>query len=423
MSLQQPYVLSLSAAQDAVDLDKSRFINAAFRNSGCAAAWLHRQADVNRPTIGALRARAVKRAFSGELLLMSLCDRLKLEVLIDDLDIPITIAAGGGPRYSEVKRQPAACVLFPLCGASPTIGRVWAIKDGGNACWQNVSCLGEDNGLFAEARRRECSLFIETASDGIESTVKVVGQSWQLASWLALLAVSFSRRADILRLASQWIVTGEVREAEILGVKIDNKPKISVNREWMIPRANALNYRLQLGAVADSATKELRFHSPLTLGEAYSLGCGMMAVQLAKSEGPPRSIDELHVFMTDDMASSPCQSSLRPRRFIRHQFQKKAFLDEIGRCSDILRDLSQHASTRSIWVDITQLPWPAQAAIEVQVRTSNIKLLWHDAVHQMPCKYWYDDYLPKICTLNLPKSYKDGDLTRDLTSFNESVTS
>lgn len=410
-------MLSLSAAQDAVDQEKSRFINAAFRNSGCAAAWLHRQADANRPTIGALRARAVKRAFSGELLLMSLSDRLKLEVLVDDLDIPITIAAGGGPRYSEVKRLPAACVLFPLCGASPTIGRVWAIRDGGNACWQNVSCLGEDNGLFAEARRRECSLFIETASDGSESPVKVVGQSWQLAAWLALLAVSSSRRADILRLASQWIVTGEVREAEILGVKIDNKPKISVDREWMIPRANALNYNLQLGAVAERETRELRFHSPSTLGEAYSLGCGVMAVQLAKSEGPPRSIDEIHVFMTDDMPSSPCQSSLRPRRLIRHPFRKMAVLDEIGRCSEIIRGLSQRASTLSIWVDISQLPWPAQAAIEVQVRATRITLLWRDAVSQMHCKYWYDDYLPRICRLELQAGSDQGDMPMVQTVF------
>ena len=418
MSLQRPYLLSLSAAQDALDNDKSWFIAAAFRNSGCAAAWLHGQPDLSKATIGMLRSRAVERAFCGELLLLSLSDRLKLEVLIDDLHIPIVIAGCDGPRYSEVKRHAAACALFPLCGASPTIGRVWAIKDGGAACWQNVSCLGEDHELFAEARRRECSLFVETAHDGVESPVKVIGQSWQLAAWLALLAASSSRRTDILRLASQWIVTGEVKEAEILGVRIGNKPASNIAREWMIPRANALNFRFQLDAVAERETRELRFHSPSTLGEAYSLGCGGMAVQLSKTEGPPRSIDELHVFITDDKLISPFQSCLKPRRCIMHPFQLKAVFDEIGRCSEILRGLSQLASTRSIWVDITQLPWPAQAAIEVQARTSNITLLWHDAVSQMPCKYWYDDYLPKLCTLNLPKGYKDGDLTRDLTTFN-----
>ncbi|MDD4019814.1 MAG: hypothetical protein PHV28_17940, partial [Kiritimatiellae bacterium] len=128
------------------------------------------------------------------------------------------------PDYGVMKRFPAAAALFPMSGNTPRNGRVWAVGPdcGGDLPPALPLKLGGSEDVLADAEQRRIRLYVETGEgNGCDFT----GKSWHLAAHMAMDALLEDDLEYRIRLASEWLITGEVNRAgRVMGVGIKNKP-------------------------------------------------------------------------------------------------------------------------------------------------------------------------------------------------------
>jgi len=125
-----------------------------------------------------------------------------------------------GPLIRDIECKRCAMVHYPLAGRSGD---------------------KPDLGLVAVVEHDPKSYRVEPSDAVID------GNSWELAGALARHFAAQGNQADIVDLASRWIVTGKMNGSQVNAIDMGNKMELYTEypeRSWIVPVANARNEKL-----------------------------------------------------------------------------------------------------------------------------------------------------------------------------------
>ena len=207
-----------------------------------------------------------------------------------------------GPALPDLVSLRAAAAIIPLDrqphGAS---ARVWVVEDLENklADFPGAALEGSNDHFPAAGRYR---LFISGCDPA-----KVDGPSWQLGALLARETLEKSHPTALRKLASKWIITGQVSvqkagdpwSVESVGLGAKSKllqGKRDGGRNWLLPAANE---RPAEGDFAELASRAAgRLHFARTVADAWGHLTGE-GTHLAPDQLWPADCEEIHGFVSD----------------------------------------------------------------------------------------------------------------------------
>lgn len=142
----------------------------------------------------------------------------------------------GSPTLEALWTRPVASVIIPIkTDGRPVLAQLWLVGDPKDE-------LGEDH----RKNWKTADEWLDTHAPGYklfsacsqEFSFAIEGPSWQLGAFLARRGLEQSIPEVLIALASQWIVTGRVKDGFVHEVSLGNKTDLKSNRSWMLPEAN-----------------------------------------------------------------------------------------------------------------------------------------------------------------------------------------
>jgi hypothetical protein len=183
-------------------------------NRAAALGWLARDAYLNRLVVGPVQALpewlASQRPFGDP-----------------------------GPALRDLWDMPAAVAVIPLDSPADMVAetlQVWCVADPKQrlATDQRDALPALSERLWAEPDLR---CFV-VRSDAAKARPDVIGISWMLGFELALCALREADPKALRALASEWIVTGDVRAGLVRRVGLGSKLDLPTSRNWLLPADN-----------------------------------------------------------------------------------------------------------------------------------------------------------------------------------------
>lgn len=329
------------------------------------------------------------------------------------------------PAYAAMKRFPAAAALFPLASEGttpPAIVRIWAVGADADdrmppAADTPFNLEGAET-ILEDAKQHHVRLYADLPQD-----CQVGGRSWQLAAALAMDALMADDLDYTIRLASQWILTGEVAGARILSVGIKNKPLcgLSNKRCWMIPEADE---NVFVNA-QKSYNTELPYTIVRTLNDAVER-VGEPRFVRQKDERWPTTISALHALVGHsiqpvlDILAHTCARNLYlwpihgngNIETWRVEIQKRY----PGICIRVMPDLpsddleradatlkihfASQTGQRDTLLCIAGGAWPVQHTVALQARSCNATVVSRVPETGTFVKIWWNRFATRYCRLN-----------------------
>lgn len=327
------------------------------------------------------------------------------------------------PEYGLVKSFPVAAALFPMNGTVPRNGRVWAVGPDCNGdlppAWPFKMDGSED--VLADAAQRRVRLYVET---GESNGCDVTGKSWHLAAHLAMDAVLEDDLEYRIRLASEWLITGEVNRAgRVMGVGIRNKPLCGLDsrRRWLVPDASAERFVREAKACG---VRDVLYTPVGTLGQALDTVKGCV-VKKRDDEPWPVDVAVLHALVGPDTGSLfAALKQLRVQELHLWPLEDDVGLDALcdtlrklsprtlthvqARLSDCvleksLKALREHFATHPpkglVLFNVSGGTWLVQSVVEAQARHLGFQILYQTAADNAFVKVWYERHTPQMCRL------------------------
>ncbi|MEI7948383.1 MAG: hypothetical protein WCJ02_16895, partial [bacterium] len=164
------------------------------------------------------------------------------------------------PDYGTLFTFPSAAALFPMAGRraqTPQFGRIWVFgkDDTGKLPPESHFPLEDSGDMLGLAEQQGVRLYAEIGdAEGCD------GKSWQLAAALAMDALCEEDFDYRIRLASEWIVTGELDQSGcIRKVDIGNKVALGTDceRTWLIPQYSQTRFDAE---ILKSGTGEVHYY-------------------------------------------------------------------------------------------------------------------------------------------------------------------
>lgn len=330
----------------------------------------------------------------------------------------------GMPAYAEMKRFPAAAALFPLASdgaSSPAIARIWAVGADANgmppAATTPFALAGAEE-VREVADHRQIRLYAD-----LPAHVEITGRSWHLAAYLAIDALLADDLDYTIRLASEWILTGEVVGERIKPVVITNKTLsvLSSRRRWIIPHGNENNFR----DVQKVYNTEHPYTTVRTLDEAFESVRNHRFIQ-QPDERWPRTTEALHALLgqsvqpileilahtrTKDLYLWPIigLGDIEARkRAIMERFPDIRILvmpalpgSDLEQAERTLkRHFALHAEHRAILFSNAGGAWPVQHVFASQARSCNAPILAQASEAGAFVKVWWNRFATLFCRLN-----------------------
>jgi len=283
--------------------DPTAFLHKAFNRLGQAAKspaildpTVIKTAKASVPTsLTALWTAVVAREM---LLAAQIANPIELRAASEALGVNSRPFGDTGPNLEELLGLPVAAALVPLDvpGGRGAPAQVWLVQHSKNG-------LAADRQLLAASPHlslpENTGLFLVQASD----RASVDGRSWELAAAVAAQAFQQAQPKEaVMRLACEWIVTGEVVSGGRVGeVKLGNKPDLAPDvgeRYWLLP-----------GAEADFVTPHFeraargRLRYADTLAQAFPTVFEDAHTLTDPSENWPEKVHTLHLFTTPALGS------------------------------------------------------------------------------------------------------------------------
>lgn len=205
----------------------------------------------------------------------------------------------------------AACALYPLASrkGNPSLGLVWSFQ-GCQRTWRN-----EPPGIPVE------------------------GNSYQAAEALARMAAERDNGETRLRLASDYIITAELKGRELVDVDFGNKPlalNASSKRIWIIAGGGTDKFRKAEARfhVVENATLE----TYETIDEAFEKIAGD-PIRTAKPQKWPRHLRAIHLLVggSSKAGISSVFFSQAKEVYLWHSTSQKASIEPAERIRKVLR--------------------------------------------------------------------------------------
>jgi hypothetical protein len=333
------------------------------------------------------------------------------------------------PDYDTLLPFPAAAVLFPMASqgaAMPQFGRIWVFgKDAQGKLPREIAFpLEGADSLMELAGRQGMRLYADIGeAQGCD------GKSWQLA---AVLAMDALREEDLdyrIRLASEWIVTGELSQsARVRAVDIGNKIQLDIDgkRTWMIPENSKKNFDTALKKHCEG---EVHYHAVRTLDEAYDILKETRITREPREWWPRSTFDKpliLHTLLTREPFAvnailgefKPCELHLWPMKEAKDQaprwkkdlsekhprllieIHEELLGDEAEQILKRLREtLESDAPAESLFFDISDGTYLLQSMITALAKSMGFKIICRDTPDHPFIKVWYARHTQHFCEL------------------------
>ncbi len=342
--------------------------------------------------------------------------------------------------YSVLKNHPVAAALFPMCSenGSARIGRIWAVKASADGKMPPISKkqfpLDGAQELFEMAKQECIRLYADVAD------YKVRGPSWQLAAFLAI-KVLFEDDLNLrIRLASEWMITGEISIADrkVKYVEIGNKPFAAgnSNRHWLIPALSATGFQSEC-----ELSGFLPYTLAATVDEAFARVKGYVGRRRQDEELPAR-LGVLHILVGTEPELvlktlkyvCPGKLYLWPleiagdiknlKKAIHNEYPellvlKRAYLpgDDLIKAGEILKSFfdnqGAHKADGMTFFNITGSTCLVQMAVEAQARLHGFHLICQEPSCKKFVKVWFENGIPQFCRLRINRKHPNLDLLAD----------
>jgi hypothetical protein len=405
--------------------DEPRFRMRSLNEFGKTADWLRTHSDW--PTIeSGCRTDYWRDALAAEALLYRPEYRQQNPPFTGFITEDARPGGASMSAYAEMKRFPAAAALFPLASDGtnpPAIARIWAVGADATGCMPPAAAtpfaLEGAEEIREVADHRQIRLYAD-----LPAHVEITGRSWHLAAYLAIDALLADDLDYTIRLASEWILTGEVVGERIKPVVITNKTlcALSSRRRWIIPHGNENNFR--------DAQKVYNTEHPYTtvrtLDEAFESVRNHRFIQ-RPDERWPRTSEALHALLgqsvqpileilahtrTRDLYLWPIigLGDIEARkRAIMERFPNirilvmpalpGADLEQAERT--LQRHFALHAEHRAILFSNAGGSWPVQHVFASQARSCNAPIIAQASEAGAFVKVWRNRFATLFCKLNI----------------------
>lgn len=332
------------------------------------------------------------------------------------------------PDYDTLLPFPAAAVLFPMASqgaAMPQFGRIWAFgKDAQGRLPPEIAFpLESADSLMELAERQGMRLYADIGEAQICD-----GKSWQLA---AVLAMDALREEDLdyrIRLASEWIVTGELDlSVRVRAVEIGNKVTLSADckRTWIIPQDSKTRFDAALKKHGES---EVHYHAVRTLEEAYDVLRETRITREPRETWPLSTFNApiiLHTLLTREPYTitaiigecKPCELHLWTMEGIEQAAHcKKALLAKHPRLPIVIHEELLGVETEQVMkrlhevlkssnplvpilFDISDGTYLVQSMITALAKNMGFKIICRDIPDHPFIKVWYASHTQHFCEL------------------------
>ncbi len=333
------------------------------------------------------------------------------------------------PDYGTLQPFPAVAVLFPMASQGttpPQFGRIWVFgKDAQGRLPPEIAFPLEDaDSLMELAERQGMRLYADIGdAQGCDGT------SWQLAAALAMDAL---REEDLdyrIRLASEWIVTGELSQsARIRAVDIGNKVQLDIDgkRTWIIPENSKKSFDT---ALKKHCSGEVHYHAVRTLDEAYDILKETRITREPREWWPVSTFDNpliLHTLLTKEPLtvnailgeSKPCELHLWPMKEAKEKATqwKKDLSAKYPRLTSVIHEELLSGETEQVmkrlrevlesatpaegqFFDISDGTYLVQSMITALAKNMGFKIICRDTPDRPFIKVWYARHTQHFCEL------------------------
>ncbi len=308
----------------------------------------------------------------------------------------------------------------------PQFGRIWAFgKDAQGRLPPEIAFPLENEGSILEsAKRQGMRLYADIGeAQGCDGT------SWQLAASLAMDALREEDSDYSIRLASEWIVTGELdTSVHVRAVDIGNKVMLSTDckRTWIIPQESKNLFDCE---IQKKCSGEVHYHAVRKIEEAYDLLKENRITREPRERWPRSTFDGpliLHTLLTREPLtvnaimgeSKPCKLHLWPMKEAKEQaprwkkdlsekyprlpidIHEDLLGDEAEQISKRLREtLESAAPTECQYFDVSDGTYLVQSMITALAKTMGFKIICRDTPDQPFIKVWYNRHTQHFCEL------------------------
>ncbi len=339
------------------------------------------------------------------------------------------------PAYGVMKGYPSAAALFPMSGKIPRIGRVWAFgaaREGDLPPAQPLKLEGSED-VLADAEQQRIRLYAET---GEGHGCVVTGKSWHLAARMAMDALLEGDLEYRIRLASEWLITGEVnRTGRVMGVGVKNKPLCGLDsrRRWLVPDASAERFVREAKACG---VPDVLYTPVGALGQALDAVKGGVA-RRRDSELWPVEVAAMHALVGPDTGSLfaalkqvrvkelhlwPLEESgdldavcgtlrkLLPRTVVHVQARlPECDMEKAGKA--VREYFAAHPPDSLVLFNVSGGTWLVQSAVEAQARHFGYTLVYQNATDKPYVKVWYERHALQVSRL-VPRQHLSGTVRR-----------
>ena len=423
--MEHPYIFS-EAGQTQARNNATAFSNTCKRRFGDAASHLL-MPEAEWP-VCEKPLKVWKNTLAAEVLLFPPEERIDLPFI----GLLASETKPGGPAmpdYGTLQPFPAAAVLFPMASqgaAMPQFGRIWAFgKDAQGRLPPEIAFpLEGADSLMELAERQGMRLYADIGEAQICD-----GKSWQLAAVLAMDALREEDWDYRIRLASEWIVTGELDlSVRVRAVEIGNKVTLSADckRTWIIPQDSKTCFDAALKKHGES---ELHYHAVRTLDEAYDILKENRITREKEEKWPRSTFDEpliLHTLLTRVPLTvnailgecKPCELHLWPMKEAKGQANhwKKNLSTKYPRLPIVTHEellggeteqvmkgvreaLNSTYSAECQFFDISDGTYLVQSMITALAKNMGCKIICRDTPDQPFIKVWYARHTQHFCEL------------------------
>lgn len=338
------------------------------------------------------------------------------------------------PDYGTLLPFPAAVTLFPMASskaAMPQFGRIWVFgKDAQGALPREIAFPLENAcSILDSAERQGMRLYAD-----IGEAYGCDGTSWQLAAALAMDALREEDCDYSIRLASEWIVTGELDpSARVRAVDIGNKVILSTDckRTWIIPQESKSSFDDER---LEHCSGEVHYHAVKTLEEVYDHLKETRIMREPRERWPVSTFDNplmLHTLLAKESLTvnailgecKPCELHLWPMKEAKDQatqwkidlkakyprlpivIHEELLGDEIEPVLKRLRETLEFAAPpESQFFDISDGTYLVQSMITALAKSMGFKVICRDTPDSPFIKVWYARHSQHFCELIPQKS-------------------
>lgn len=229
-----------------------------------------------------------RRAVAEELLLVSalghkmppaLLQRWGKERPLDTCVLPLERLAG--------RRAAVAVIPLATSASTPACAHLWLIHESetvmsGATTWRSlprsIAISGDSYAVHTVISQHKVTL--------------VDGTSYALALALMKRALAHDDQRAVKALALDWIVSGVLRNEQVIKIELGNKLRLSVPRRWLLPAANECeltHHAPSVGALDHTCVR--------TVDDAYNVITDAGPIKVGRIDWP-RKVHVLHSFIS-----------------------------------------------------------------------------------------------------------------------------